>query len=77
MKAKKLNQKIFKTMYFAAVTASMEMAKKGPLFNFKVHQFLKNSKYNLWVLQDSDFQVVGIGPAQERSNGIWVRNSLW
>ncbi len=33
--AKKLNQEIFETIYFAAVTASMELAKEeGALFNF-------------------------------------------
>jgi ribonucleotide reductase alpha subunit len=43
MRLKKLNQEIFETLYFAAVTASMEMAKEeGPYSTFaKAHRFHK------------------------------------
>jgi ribonucleoside-diphosphate reductase alpha chain len=54
--AKKLNQEIFETMYFAAVTASMEMAKEeGPYSTFKGSPISQGEfQYNLWGLQDSD-----------------------
>ena len=55
-KAKKLNQEIFETLYFAAVTASMEMAKEeGPYSTFKGSPISNGEfQYNLWGLQDSD-----------------------
>ncbi|MDD2986048.1 ribonucleoside-diphosphate reductase subunit alpha [Flavobacterium sp.] len=54
--AKKLNQEIFETLYFAAVTASMEMAKEeGPYSTFKGSPISNGEfQYNLWGLQDSD-----------------------
>ena len=54
--AKQLNQEIFETMYFAAVTASMEMAKEeGPYSTFKGSPISQGEfQYNLWGLQDSD-----------------------
>ena len=54
--AKKLNQEIFETIYFAAVTASMEMAKEeGPYSTFKGSPISQGEfQYNLWGLNDSD-----------------------
>jgi ribonucleoside-diphosphate reductase alpha chain len=54
--AKKLNQEIFETMYFAAVTASMEMAKEeGPYSSFEGSPISQGEfQYNLWGIQDSD-----------------------
>jgi ribonucleoside-diphosphate reductase alpha chain len=54
--AKKLNEEIFETLYFAAVTASMEMAKEeGPYSSYKGSPISEGKfQYNLWGLQDSD-----------------------
>jgi ribonucleoside-diphosphate reductase alpha chain len=54
--AKKLNQEIFETLYFAAVTASMEMAKEeGPYSTFEGSPISKGEfQYNLWGLKDED-----------------------
>jgi len=54
--AKKLNQEIFETLYFAAVTASMELAKtEGPYSSFEGSPISKGQfQYNLWGLNDSD-----------------------
>jgi ribonucleoside-diphosphate reductase alpha chain len=54
--AKKLNQEIFETLYFAAVTASMEMAKEeGPYSSFKGSPISQGEfQYNLWGLKDED-----------------------
>ncbi len=54
--AKELNQEIFETLYFAAVTASMEMAKEeGPYSTFKGSPMSNGEfQYNLWGLNDSD-----------------------
>ena len=54
--AKKLNQEIFETLYFAAVTASMEMAKEeGPYSTFKGSPISKGEfQFNLWGLKDED-----------------------
>lgn len=54
--AKKLNQEIFETIYFAAVTASMEMAKEeGPYSTFKGSPISQGEfQYNLWGLKDED-----------------------
>ncbi|HZW63310.1 MAG TPA: ribonucleoside-diphosphate reductase subunit alpha [Flavobacteriaceae bacterium] len=54
--AKKLNQDIFETLYFAAVTASMEEAKKeGPYKTYKGSPISEGLfQYNLWGLQDED-----------------------
>ncbi|QED38617.1 ribonucleoside-diphosphate reductase subunit alpha [Antarcticibacterium arcticum] len=54
--AKKLNEEIFETLYFAAVTASMEMAKEeGPYSTFKGSPISKGQfQYNLWGLQDEE-----------------------
>jgi ribonucleoside-diphosphate reductase alpha chain len=54
--AKKLNQEIFETMYFAAVTASMEMAKEeGPYSSYEGSPISQGEfQYNLWGLTDAD-----------------------
>jgi ribonucleoside-diphosphate reductase alpha chain len=54
--AKKLNEEIFETLYFAAVTASMEMSKKeGPYSSFKGSPISQGEfQYNLWGLKDED-----------------------
>ncbi|WP_300486911.1 ribonucleoside-diphosphate reductase subunit alpha [Flavobacterium sp.] len=54
--AKKLNQEIFETMYFAALTSSMEMAKEeGPYSTFEGSPISKGEfQYNLWGLNDGD-----------------------
>jgi len=54
--AKQLNQEIFETMYFAALTASMEMAKEeGPYSTFEGSPISKGEfQYNLWGLNDGD-----------------------
>ncbi|UMY66081.1 MULTISPECIES: ribonucleoside-diphosphate reductase subunit alpha [unclassified Flavobacterium] len=54
--AKQLNQEVFETLYFAAVTASMEMAKEeGPYSTFEGSPISKGEfQFNLWGLKDSD-----------------------
>ncbi len=54
--AKKLNQDIFETLYFAAVTASMEEAKaEGPYQTYKGSPISKGEfQHNLWGLNDDD-----------------------
>jgi len=54
--AKKLNQEIFETLYFAAVESSMELAKiEGPYSSFEGSPISKGEfQYNLWGLTDSD-----------------------
>lgn len=54
--AKQLNQEIFETLYFAAVTASMELAKEeGPYTTFTGSPIAQGDfQYNLWGLKDSD-----------------------
>ncbi|NMH27015.1 ribonucleoside-diphosphate reductase subunit alpha [Flavobacterium silvaticum] len=54
--AKQVNQDVFETLYFAAVTASMEMAKEeGPYSTFAGSPISQGEfQYNLWGLKDSD-----------------------
>lgn len=54
--AKKLNQEIFETLYFAAVTASMELAKaEGAYSSFKGSPIAQGEfQYNLWGLKDEE-----------------------
>jgi ribonucleoside-diphosphate reductase alpha chain len=54
--AKKMNQEIFETLYFAAVTASMEMAKEeGPYSTFKGSPISQGEfQHNLWGLKDEE-----------------------
>lgn len=55
-KAKKLNQEIFETMYFAAVTSSMEIAKaKGAYSTFKGSPMSEGEfQYNMWGIKDEE-----------------------
>ncbi|MDO6516318.1 ribonucleoside-diphosphate reductase subunit alpha [Zobellia uliginosa] len=54
--AKKLNQEIFETLYFAAVTASMEMAKEeGPYSTFEGSPISQGEfQHNLWGVKDEE-----------------------
>lgn len=54
--AKKLNQEIFETLYFAAVTASMELAKvEGPYSTFKGSPMSQGEfQYNMWGMKDEE-----------------------
>ncbi|MFO7719304.1 MAG: ribonucleoside-diphosphate reductase subunit alpha [Gillisia sp.] len=54
--AKKLNQEIFETLYFAAVTASMELAQEeGPYSTFKGSPISKGQfQHNLWGIEDEE-----------------------
>ncbi len=54
--AKKLNQEIFETLYFAAVTASMEMAKEeGPYSTYEGSPISKGEfQHNLWNIKDEE-----------------------
>ena len=77
--AKKLNQEIFETLYFAAVTASMEMAKEeGPYSTFKGSPISEGEfQHNLWGLKDEELSGRwnwGALRKEVMKNG--VRNSL-
>ncbi|KQO30043.1 ribonucleoside-diphosphate reductase [Flavobacterium sp. Leaf82] len=54
--AKVLNQEIFETLYFAAVTASMEMAKEeGAYSTFEGSPMSKGEfQYNMWGMKDEE-----------------------
>ena len=54
--AKQVNQEIFETLYFAAVTASMEMAKEeGPYSTFKGSPISEGQfQHNLWNIKDEE-----------------------
>ncbi|AOW09081.1 ribonucleoside-diphosphate reductase subunit alpha [Flavobacterium gilvum] len=54
--AKKLNQEIFETLYFAACTASMEMAiEEGPYSTFQGSPMSNGEfQHNLWGLKDEE-----------------------
>jgi len=54
--AKQLNKDIFETLYFAAVTASMEEAKTdGPYQSYKGSPISKGEfQYNLWGIKDEE-----------------------
>lgn len=54
--AKKLNQEIFETLYFAAVTASMEEAKAdGPYQTYEGSPISKGDfQHNLWNIKDDE-----------------------
>ncbi|VAW11255.1 Ribonucleotide reductase of class Ia (aerobic), alpha subunit [hydrothermal vent metagenome] len=54
--AKKLNQEIFETLYFAAVTASMEAAKKEGSYSSYEGSPISEGKFqhNLWNIEDKE-----------------------
>ncbi|MCF6294968.1 MAG: ribonucleoside-diphosphate reductase subunit alpha [Flavobacteriaceae bacterium] len=64
--AKKLNKDIFETLYFAAVTTSMEEAKEdGPYQSYKGSPISKGKfQYNLWGIKD------------EELSGLWDWDNL-
>ncbi|MCL4118283.1 UNVERIFIED_CONTAM: hypothetical protein GTU68_022608 [Idotea baltica] len=78
-KAKKLNQEIFETLYFAAVTASMEAAKEeGPYSTYEGSPISQGLfQHNLWNIKDEDLSGRWDWAklrSQVQKNG--VRNSL-
>jgi ribonucleoside-diphosphate reductase alpha chain len=77
--AKKLNQEIFETMYFAAVTASMEMAiEEGPYSSYEGSPISQGEfQHNLWGVKDEELSGRwdwGALRKEVMKNG--VRNSL-
>ncbi|QSB27765.1 ribonucleoside-diphosphate reductase subunit alpha [Flavobacterium sp. CLA17] len=54
--AKQLNHEIFETLYFAAVTASMELAKvEGPYSTFEGSPMSQGEfQYNMWGMKDEE-----------------------
>lgn len=77
--AKKLNQEIFETIYFAAVTSSMEIAKlKGAYSTFKGSPMSKGEfQFNMWGVSEDDLSGRWDWKALRKkvlTNG--VRNSL-
>jgi ribonucleoside-diphosphate reductase alpha chain len=54
--AKKINEEIFETIYFAAMTASLDLAKKdGPYETFEGSPLSKGEfQFNLWGFKDSE-----------------------
>ncbi|WP_456461195.1 ribonucleoside-diphosphate reductase subunit alpha [Lutibacter sp.] len=77
--AKKLNQEIFETIYFAAVTSSMEIAKiKEPYSTFKGSPMSKGEfQFNMWGVSEDDLSGRWNWSALRKkvmTNGI--RNSL-
>mgnify|MGYP000412424970 CR=1 FL=1 len=54
--AKELNEEIFETIYFAAVTASMELfQEEGPYSTFEGSPISKGEfQYNMWNIKDED-----------------------
>jgi ribonucleoside-diphosphate reductase alpha chain len=66
--ARKLNKEIFETIYFAAITESMELCKEG---KYKPYQFFKGSpmskgvfQYDMWGMNEDDL------------SGLWDWNGL-
>ncbi len=77
--AKKLNQEIFETLYFAAVTASMEESKiDGSYQSYKGSPISKGEfQYNLWGLKDEELSGRwNWGNLREKVLKHGVRNSL-
>ncbi len=77
--AKQLNQEIFETLYFAAVTASVEEAEKdGPYETYKGSPMSKGQfQYNMWGIKDEELSgrwAWGDLRKQVKKHG--VRNSL-
>ncbi|WP_298397825.1 ribonucleoside-diphosphate reductase subunit alpha [Flavobacterium sp.] len=77
--AKQMNQDIFETLYYAAVTASMEMAKEeGPYSTYEGSPISKGEfQHNLWNIKDEELSGRWDWAALRKevlANG--VRNSL-
>jgi ribonucleoside-diphosphate reductase alpha chain len=66
----KLSFRNFETLYFAAVTASMEMAKvEGPYSTFEGSPILRRF-HNLGILKMKNYQAVGTGQNKNNGNGV-------
>ena len=77
--AKQLNQDIFETIYFAAVTASMEVAKEeGPYETYAGSPISEGKfQHNLWDQNEADFSGLwDWGKLREEVLENGVRNSL-
>jgi ribonucleoside-diphosphate reductase alpha chain len=77
--AKQLNQEIFETLYFAAVTASMELAKtEGPYSSFEGSPISEGKfQYNLWGIEDKELSGRwDWGKLRKEVKKHGVRNSL-
>ena len=77
--AKKLNQEIFETIYFAALTASMEEAQKdGAYKTYKGSPISKGEfQHNLWGVEDSELSGRwDLGNLRKEIKKHGVRNSL-
>jgi ribonucleoside-diphosphate reductase alpha chain len=77
--AQKLNQEIFETLYFAAVTASMEMAKEeGPYSTYEGSPISKGDfQHNLWGIKDEELSGRwDWGKLRKEVKKTGVRNSL-
>ncbi|MEM7487376.1 MAG: ribonucleoside-diphosphate reductase subunit alpha [Bacteroidota bacterium] len=77
--AKKLNQEIFETLYYAAVTASMEEAKAdGPYSSYKESPIAKGEfQHNLWGIEDEELSGRwDWGKLRKEVKKHGVRNSL-
>ncbi len=77
--AKQLNQEIFETLYFAAVTASMELAKaEGAYSSFKGSPISEGKfQYNLWGIEDKELSGRwDWGKLRKEVKKHGVRNSL-
>ena len=66
--AKKLNKEIFETIYFAAITESMELCKSG---KYKPYKFFKGSPMSKGIFQ---FDMWGLD--YEGLSGLWDWDSL-
>jgi ribonucleoside-diphosphate reductase alpha chain len=66
--AKKLNKEIFETIYFAAITESMELCKSG---EYKPYKFFKDSPMSKGIFQ---FDMWGLD--YEGLSGLWDWDSL-
>ncbi|UPT72222.1 MAG: ribonucleoside-diphosphate reductase subunit alpha [Flavobacterium sp. JAD_PAG50586_2] len=77
--AKKLNQEIFETMYFAACTASMEEAKvEGPYSSYEGSPISQGEfQHNLWNIKDEELSGRwDWGALREDIKKHGIRNSL-
>lgn len=77
--AKKLNQEIFETIYFAALTASMEEAQKdGAYKTYKGSPISKGEfQHNLWGIEDNELSGRwNWGSLRKEIKKYGVRNSL-
>lgn len=77
--AKKLNQEIFETLYFAAVTASMELAiDEGPYQTYEGSPISQGEfQHNLWGIKDEELSGRwNWGKLREEVQKNGVRNSL-